>query len=132
MGFTPNTKIQVKMKHVRQFFVKFAKKRNFDPLVVNNWYQVIRHDVLPEKVYFLLLFFLSLSSSLLSLIKNMQGASPIIKAFGNSHVHAIMKAFPEINFDVSEFHHACTWEGRGREREEGVRGGEEGKEKLEG
>jgi hypothetical protein len=36
--------------NVRQFFENFAKKKNFDPLIAENWYGVSRHEIMATKV----------------------------------------------------------------------------------
>ena len=34
----------------RTFFVKYAKKKGFDPLVPDNWYHQMRKDMAAEQV----------------------------------------------------------------------------------
>jgi hypothetical protein len=52
---------QEKGANVREFFVRFAQRRNFDPLVAENWYSIHQKDIVATKVidfYFHFLFIL--------------------------------------------------------------------------
>lgn len=43
-------------KNLRAFFEEFARKRDFDPLVLENWYPMQLEDIMAEKVWKLIHF----------------------------------------------------------------------------
>ena len=59
------------MENRRRFFNSFAMIRGFDPLVSTNWRDIKQEDVVREKVFFVLYFYLfiwSVSSPLSPLL----------------------------------------------------------------
>lgn len=44
-----------KGRNMRAFFESFAKKRNFDPLIADHWYNITRRDIVDAKVLITLL-----------------------------------------------------------------------------
>eukprot|EP00026_Physarum_polycephalum_P003695 Phypoly_transcript_03709.p1 GENE.Phypoly_transcript_03709~~Phypoly_transcript_03709.p1 ORF type:complete len:736 (+),score=66.77 Phypoly_transcript_03709:154-2361(+) len=77
--YTPNNfwKIQDNKK---AFFEAFAKKRNFDPLIAQNWYNYTLRDYQKHK-----------------------GANGFFKQFGGSYSVALMNVYPNIGLNVEEF-----------------------------
>eukprot|EP00026_Physarum_polycephalum_P003756 Phypoly_transcript_03770.p1 GENE.Phypoly_transcript_03770~~Phypoly_transcript_03770.p1 ORF type:complete len:759 (+),score=109.95 Phypoly_transcript_03770:66-2279(+) len=67
--------------HRREFFEKVAKERGFDPLVPDNWYPLIRSD----------------------LISSAKGAGNVLAHHGYSMVQALLDLFPDIGLDQSNF-----------------------------
>jgi hypothetical protein len=110
-------------KNMRRFFEDFAKRRNFDPLVPENWYLVDKSDILEEKVLFFLFFFLSfsfpfsLSSTSFLLFAfppsllffrhihnlNSQGVDSFLLHFKRNHIKALLHLFPDIGLDEKKF-----------------------------
>lgn len=41
-----------KGKNMRLFLEKYARRHNFDPLIAQNWYSVVRDSVIKSKVSF--------------------------------------------------------------------------------
>lgn len=43
-------KVWFDIKTRKEFFMKFAKERGFDPLIADNWYSVSNDDLVSTKV----------------------------------------------------------------------------------
>jgi len=64
----------------RDFFNEFAKERNFDPLIPQNWYSIYRDDIISKK-----------------------GGKSVLRYYKHSHVQALVSLYPEVCFDLSSF-----------------------------
>eukprot|EP00026_Physarum_polycephalum_P002403 Phypoly_transcript_02409.p1 GENE.Phypoly_transcript_02409~~Phypoly_transcript_02409.p1 ORF type:complete len:900 (+),score=140.14 Phypoly_transcript_02409:101-2800(+) len=67
-------------KNMRDFFVELAKKRNFDPLVPENWYSVSVAELREEK-----------------------GFTTILSHFSGNFRKALHSVFPEIGLEANKF-----------------------------
>lgn len=87
-----------KPENRRKFFVDYANKNNFDPLVPSNWYSIKVDDVSAEKV---LVPFISSINSFIKI--ELQGGSSALMYHNNSVVTALAQLFPNIGLDKSKF-----------------------------
>eukprot|EP00026_Physarum_polycephalum_P004881 Phypoly_transcript_04905.p1 GENE.Phypoly_transcript_04905~~Phypoly_transcript_04905.p1 ORF type:complete len:657 (+),score=93.00 Phypoly_transcript_04905:87-2057(+) len=93
----PEYSFPVSDQGIRSFFEKFAKDRNFDPLLASNWYKISRKQVLMES-----------------------NGETLLKKYRSSFVHALMAAFPQIGLDSSRFLNvpANFWHDKRNQRKE--------------
>lgn len=83
-------------KNGRHFLDAFATKRNFDPLIVENWYKIIWADIKRE-VY--ILHKVKRINDLLFL----QRGLPLLLYYNYSLSGALRSLYPELAFDESKF-----------------------------
>lgn len=75
-------------KNRMKFFEDFAAEKGFDPLLSNNWNDIVKQDVINVKV---LVGYISL------FIDQLQGGVGVLSHYGNSLRKALMDVFPTFN-----------------------------------
>ena len=110
------------MNNRRNMFFQFAKMNNFDPFVAENWYPVIRDDLVVIKVslsplplplsldtlprYSPFVVLLCLSTCIfmyLFVYSFFQGASTTLEYYNGSVSTALVHLFPDIGLDANKF-----------------------------
>lgn len=77
--------------------LNYAKDHQFDPLIAQNWYSVLRKDVKAYEVQ---------SNFKFKIYKNlylMQGGLQLVEKYGGSLLQSVKALFPEIGFSKSDY-----------------------------
>ena len=88
-------------KNRKSFLNSFAKSREFDPLVAENWYNITKDSILNEKVASSLLVFLCVL--LLFYLLSLQSGRSFLLYFRGSLLAALSDVYPRVRFDELMF-----------------------------
>lgn len=86
-----------------KFFVSFARERNFDPLIAENWYYISKEEVAHVKVLYR--FYKNLTRAKTNQKK---GGRNILGFHKHSLVTTLQYAFPNVEFNTEKFSRTLT------------------------